>query len=64
MKRPKKGKIILDLDRELNAGEIMEKVNTRSPAFNQKTLDAIREVEEGRTIVCENIEEYLKKVSE
>ncbi len=61
--RTKKGKIILDLVRELNAGEILPQNRKAKAGYNQTTLEAIKEAIEGRTVVCESFEDYLIKVA-
>lgn len=61
--RTKKGKIIIDLVRELNAGEILQQNRKAKTGYNQTTLEAINEAIEGRTVVCESFEDYLSKVS-
>lgn len=38
------------------------KVCKNEPTLNPKTLQAMREVENGDTIVCDTMEEYLKLV--
>jgi hypothetical protein len=60
--RTKKGKIILDLVREMKAGQILVENRKKNPVFNRATLDAIIEASKGQTIVCENYDDYLKKV--
>ena len=59
----KKGKIILDLVRELKAGRIITEDSYDEFSLNKTTIEAIREAREGMTIVCEDFKEYLKKVS-
>jgi hypothetical protein len=60
--KSKKGKIVIDLIRELGIGKIIEddrpkrKVNP-----NAVTLKAIKEAYEGNTIKCDSFQDYLKK---
>jgi len=58
--RTKKGRIILDLVRELSCGEIIKEGATNTP--NKKSVKAIHEVSEGKTIRCADFDDYLKKV--
>jgi hypothetical protein len=58
--RTKKGRIILDLVRELSCGKILNDNPVELP--NSKTLKAIREAKEGKTIQCSDFSDYLKKV--
>lgn len=58
--RTKKGRIILDLVRELSCGKIINEDTAKDP--NKKTIKAIREVSEGKTIQCIDFDDYLKKV--
>jgi hypothetical protein len=57
--KTKKGKIILELIRELGAGKIMGE----APAMNEVTRKAIEEAMEGKTIRCNSFEDYLEKVN-
>jgi hypothetical protein len=57
--KTKKGRIILDLIREVNGGKIIES-DKNIP--NDKTMKAIQEAEEGNTIQCADFDDYLKKV--
>jgi hypothetical protein len=58
--RTKKGRIILELVRELSCGKIVNEDSEKIP--NKKTIKAIHEVSEGKTIRCEDFDDYLKKV--
>ena len=58
--RTKKGRIILDLVRELSCGKIINEDTSNIP--NKKTIKAIHEASEGNTIQCKDYEDYLKKV--
>jgi hypothetical protein len=59
--KTKKGKIILDLIRELNAGKIIsEKDDNFLP--NEQTKRAIEEAKKGNTIRCQDFNDYLEKV--
>jgi hypothetical protein len=57
--KTKKGRIILDLIREINGGKIIES-DLNIP--NDITLKAIQEAKEGNTIQCVDFDDYLKKV--
>ena len=57
--KTKKGRIILDLIREVNGGKIIE--NDKN-ITNDTTMKAIQEAKEGKTIHCVDFEDYLKKV--
>ena len=58
--RSKKGCIILDLVRELSCGKIINDDKVYLP--NNKTVMAIQEASEGKTIKCNDFEDYLNKV--
>lgn len=60
--KTKRGKIILDLIRELKAGDIVQRRSKKEVGFNDTTLNAIREASEGKCIVCENYDDYHAKV--
>ena len=60
--KTKKGRIILDLIREMGVGEIIENKKTSSHIPNDTTLKAIRDAEEGKTIKCTDFDDYLSKV--
>lgn len=60
--KTKKGRIILDLIREINGGKIIENDKKAVNAPNDTTLKAIQEASEGKTIHCLDFEDYLKKV--
>ena len=52
--KSKKGRIILDLVRELSCGKIIEDDSVNIP--NSKTIKAIQEASEVKTIKCNEIE--------
>ncbi|HRV90311.1 MAG TPA: hypothetical protein P5086_13460 [Prolixibacteraceae bacterium] len=58
----RRGRIILELVRELNAGHVLNELDEESPVYNQKTIKAIQKATEGETIVCEDFNDYLRKV--
>ena len=58
--RSKKGRIILDLVRELSCGKIINDDRLNLP--NSKTIKAIQEASDGKTIKCNDFEDYLNKV--
>ncbi len=58
----RRGRIILELVRELNAGHVLNEQDDVSPGYNKKTIKAIQEAAEGETIVCEDFNDYLRKV--
>jgi hypothetical protein len=58
--RTKKGRIIIDLVRELSCGQILSEDAVKIP--NSKTLRAIREAKEGKSIECVDFDDYLRKV--
>lgn len=60
--KTKKGRIILDLIREMGVGEIIENKKASSHIPNDTTLKAIRDAEEGKTIKCTDFDDYLNKV--
>lgn len=60
--KTKKGRIILDLIREMGVGKIIENNITSDAILNKTTLKAIQEAKEGRTIKCNDFEDYLNKV--
>ncbi|HLN74000.1 MAG TPA: hypothetical protein VK205_11945 [Prolixibacteraceae bacterium] len=59
--KTKKGRIILDLIRELGVGKIIEDT-TSDAILNKTTIKAIQEAKEGKTIKCNDFEDYLNKV--
>jgi len=59
--KTKKGRIILDLIREINGGKIIENDKKAVNAPNDTTLKAIQEASEGKTIHCLDFEDYLIK---
>ena len=60
--KTKKGRIILDLIREMNVGKIIEEKKSQHPVFNDITLQAIKEARDGETVKCTNFDDYLNKV--
>lgn len=62
--KTKRGRIILDLVRELNAGQIKEDSQKKKYRFNKTTIKAIQEAEDGHVIVCDDFTSYLNKVKE
>jgi hypothetical protein len=60
--KTKKGQIILDLIKEMGIGKIIDETKSKSPVFNDTTLQAIKEAQEGKTIKCTSFEDYLNKV--
>ena len=59
--KSKKGKIVLKLIKELGIGKFVVEKKIKSTRPNQVTLDAIKEAYEGKTIVCEDFQDYVKK---
>ncbi len=61
--KSKKGKVILDLLKEMGVGKIIsEKSQNKSLKPNKDTLLAIKDAIEGNTIKCDSFEDYLEKV--
>lgn len=60
--KTKKGRIILDLIREVNGGKIIENDKKAEKIPTDITLKAIQEAEKGNTIHCADFDDYLKKV--
>jgi hypothetical protein len=60
--KTKKGRIILELIREMGVGEIIESKKASSHIPNNTTLKAIRDAEEGNTVKCADFDDYLSKV--
>ncbi len=58
--KTKKGKIIIDLIREMGMGKIIEDKVKKIP--NKTTSNAIREAINGETTRCNSFDEYLEKV--
>ena len=58
----KKGRLILDLIREIDVGEIIGDKLEPGNILNDTTLKAFREAHEGNTIKCSDFDDYLKKV--
>jgi len=62
--KSKKGRIVLDLIKELGIGKIIsEKSRNKSLKPNKDTLLAIKDAIEGKTIKCDSFEDYLEKVA-
>lgn len=59
--KTKKGQIILDLIREMGVGKIIEAKMTSEKIPNDKTLKAIREAKDGKTVKCNDFDDYLQK---
>lgn len=61
--KSKKGKIVLDLIRELGVGKIVEDVKPKKKVKpNAVTLKAIKDAYEEKTIGCDDFQDYLQKV--
>jgi hypothetical protein len=60
--KTKKGKIILDLVREMGVGRIIEEKKTENRKLNNVTKQAVKEANEGKTTKCKSFDDYLKKV--
>ncbi len=60
--KTKKGRIIIDLIREIGGGKIIDNDLGSENSFNDTTLKAIKEANEGNTIKCVDFDDYLKKV--
>ena len=60
--KTKKGRIILDLIREMGVGKIMGDNKDPENIPNNKTILAIQYAIEGKTIRCTDFNDYLKKV--
>ena len=58
--KTKKGKIILDLIREMGMGRIIDDKVKNTP--NETTLDAIQEAINGETTKCNSFNDYLEKI--
>lgn len=59
--KSKKGKILLKLIKELGIGEIVRDKKMKTTRANQTTISAIKEAFEGKTVVCEDFKDYIKK---
>ena len=60
--KSKKGKIVLELIRELRVGKIVEDDRPKKKINpNAVTLKAIKDAYEGKTIKCDGFQDYLKK---
>jgi hypothetical protein len=60
--KTKKGRIILDLIKEIGVGKIVDNLMESENNLNSTTVKAIREANEGKTIKCIDFDDYLKKV--
>ena len=60
--KTKKGRIIIDLIREIGGGKIIDNDLGSENSINDTTLKAIKEANEGNTIKCVDFDDYLKKV--
>ena len=60
--KTKKGRLILDLIREIGVREIIDDRLESDNTFNNTTTKAIQEANEGKTIKCSDFDDYLKKV--
>ena len=60
--KTKKGRIIIDLIREIGGGKIIDNGLESEDSFNDTTIKAIKEANEGNTIKCVDFDDYLKKV--
>ncbi len=60
--KTKKGRIILDLIKEIGVGKIVDNLMESENILNSTTVKSIREANEGKTIKCIDFDDYLKKV--
>jgi len=60
--KTKKGRIILDLIKEMRVGKIIDDLMEPENIPNSTTINAIKEANEGKTIKCIDFDDYLKKV--
>ena len=60
--KTKKGRLILDLIREIGVGEIIDDSLELDNNLNNTNKKAIKEAIEGNTIKCNDFDDYLKKV--
>jgi hypothetical protein len=60
--KTKKGRILLELIREIGVGKIVSGKTDNVLVPNQVTLDAIKEAEKGNVIRCKSFDDYLAKV--
>lgn len=58
--KTKKGRIILDLIREMGMGKIIDDKVKNTP--NKITSNAIREAINGKTTKCNSFNDYLEKI--
>ncbi len=56
--KTKKGKIIIELIKEIGVGKIIDEAKYIS---NQTTISAIEEAKAGYTTKCSDFDDYLKK---
>lgn len=59
--KTRKGKIILDLIKEMGIGRIVSENKDKIHFPNDVTVQAIREAKQGNTIHCSSFSEYLEK---
>jgi len=60
--KTKKGRLILDLILEMGVGEVIGDRLKSDNIFNDTTIKAIKEANEGKTIKCGDFDDYLRKV--
>ena len=60
--KTKKGRIVLDLIREMNCGKIIPDEKNVAENPNEITRLAIQQARKGETNKCTNFEDYLAKV--
>ncbi len=61
--KSKKGRIVLDLIKELGIGTIInEKSSKKSFKPNKDTMLAIKDAIDGNTVKCDDFKDYLEKV--
>lgn len=60
--KTKKGRIILDLIREMGVGKIVDEKMGSENIPNDETIKAIQEARKGKTIRCNDFNDYLNKV--
>ncbi|MFA5330723.1 MAG: hypothetical protein WC384_23220 [Prolixibacteraceae bacterium] len=60
--KTKKGRIILDLIKEIGVGKIIDNSLKSENILNNTTRKAIKDANDGNTIKCVDFDDYLKKV--
>jgi hypothetical protein len=60
--KTKKGRILLDLIREMNCGKIIEDAKIVDEIPNDITRLAIKQARKGETIKCADFDDYIAKV--